>query len=111
MTTKKKAPAKKRAKTSAKPRTKRAAAKAPAKTPAESAHGPKPGEVIERTYKGEKHVVQATAEGYLYRGKAYRSLTALAKEITGYPAISGPAFFGLWRAKAPAKDGAKGGAK
>ncbi|MGE0229088.1 MAG: DUF2924 domain-containing protein [Dehalococcoidia bacterium] len=53
-----------------------------------------PGTVIEKTFKGAKHTVQVTAEGYLHKGKAYASLTAVALAITGYKAVSGPRFFG-----------------
>lgn len=52
------------------------------------------GSTIERTFRGARHTVQVTADGYLYKGKAYRSLTAVALAITGYKAISGPRFFG-----------------
>ncbi len=40
------------------------------------------------------HVVDVTAEGVLFDGKLYRSLTAVAKRITGAH-WSGPRFFGL----------------
>ena len=52
------------------------------------------GAVLERVFKGATHTVQATADGYLYKGKPYASLTAVALAITGYKAISGPRFFG-----------------
>jgi hypothetical protein len=52
------------------------------------------GTTIERTFKGDTHKVQVTAEGFTYRGKPYASLTAVALAITGYKAISGPRFFG-----------------
>lgn len=104
MATKRKAAAKKRGKTTKAKSTKKTAAK-PVAAPRPSTL--KPGATIEKTYKGEKHTVQATAEGYIHRGKTYASLTAIAKQITGYKAISGPAFFGLWTSKADAKGGAK----
>lgn len=52
------------------------------------------GTVIERTFKGDTHKVQVTAEGFTYRGKPYASLTAIARQVTGYRAVSGPRFFG-----------------
>lgn len=57
--------------------------------------GPRPaaGTKMTRTYDGKDHVVETTAEGYRYDGQDYKSLTAVAKKITGYPSISGPAFF------------------
>lgn len=53
---------------------------------------------IIRHYKGVDHTVQVTAEEgkvkiVLYDGETFKSLTAVAQQITGYKAISGPAFF------------------
>jgi hypothetical protein len=52
----------------------------------------------------------ATVEGhYEYEGRPYRSLSRIAKEITG-TAWSGPVFFGLKTTavpKTPAKKGAR----
>lgn len=64
---------------------------------------PAVGEKLTRTYKGKEIVVEVTADGFRYGGETYTSLSALAKKITGYPAISGPAFFGLWKRTAEAK--------
>jgi len=55
------------------------------------------GEKLTRTYQGKDHVVEVVEGGFKHEGKTYASLTALAKVITGYKAISGPAFFGLWK--------------
>lgn len=55
------------------------------------------GEKMTRTYKGREIVVEVLKGGFRYEGATYASLTALAKQITGYKAISGPAFFGLWK--------------
>ena len=33
--------------------------------------------------------------GFRFDGKDWRSLTAIARAVTGYPAISGPAWFGI----------------
>jgi hypothetical protein len=41
--------------------------------------------------------VVVTEEGFEFEGKLYRSLTGIAREITG-AAWSGPRFFGLARA-------------
>jgi hypothetical protein len=38
--------------------------------------------------------VHVTETGYLWRGRSYASLSAIAREITG-TRRSGPAFFGL----------------
>lgn len=55
------------------------------------------GTRLVREYGGEEHVVTALTQGFEYRGKAYRSLSAIARTITGTP-WSGPLFFGLRRA-------------
>ena len=52
-------------------------------------------EPVKRLYKGKKHVVMVTADGFTYKGASYRSLTAIAKQITGYKSVSGPRFFGM----------------
>jgi hypothetical protein len=56
---------------------------------------PAAGTTLTRSYKGEEYRVKVLAEGFEYEGKPFRSLTALAREITGYPAISGPAWWGI----------------
>jgi DUF2924 family protein len=56
---------------------------------------PAAGTFLTRTYKGKDHRVKVLEQGLEYEGAPYRSLTALAQKITGYPAISGPAFFRL----------------
>ncbi|KCZ53629.1 hypothetical protein HY29_16550 [Hyphomonas beringensis] len=50
-----------------------------------------------REWNGVSHVVDRVGNGFSYRGKTYRSLSAIAKEITGAK-WSGPRFFGLKRA-------------
>jgi hypothetical protein len=47
-----------------------------------------------REWNGATHVVDRMESGFSYRGKTYRSLSAIAKEITGAK-WSGPRFFGL----------------
>jgi hypothetical protein len=56
---------------------------------------PAVGSTIERIFKNKKIMVQVTETGFTYGGAEYSSLTALALEITGYRAVSGPRFFGL----------------
>jgi hypothetical protein len=53
---------------------------------------PKPGTTITREYKGKKLLVRVLDEGFEYRGKPYRSLSALAKQITGQ-IVNGFAWF------------------
>jgi hypothetical protein len=44
---------------------------------------PPPGETITREYKGCAHVVTVFEEDFLYEGRTYASLSAIAKRITG----------------------------
>ena len=53
---------------------------------------PKPGTRLIRNWQGEAQVVDVFQEGYGWRGKIFRSLTVIAKEITGTHQ-SGPRFF------------------
>jgi len=61
------------------------------------------GTTLEREWRGETHVVAVTADAFLYRGKRHRSLSEIARLITG-TRWNGPAFFGLrsGKNKAPA---------
>jgi hypothetical protein len=52
------------------------------------------GTKLIRLWQGRRHEVLASDEGYDYRGKRYRSLSEIAREITG-TRWSGPLFFGL----------------
>jgi Protein of unknown function (DUF2924) len=54
----------------------------------------KPGTRLIRAWHGERHQVTVLEDGFDYRGKHYRSLSAIAHAITG-TRWSGPAFFGL----------------
>ena len=54
----------------------------------------KPGSRLVRNWHGEPHHVTIHDEGYLYRDRMYRSLSQIAREITGTN-WSGPRFFGL----------------
>lgn len=54
------------------------------------------GTTLAREWRGETHVVKVTADGYFYEGRLHRSLTAIAKHVTGGH-WSGPRFFGLGR--------------
>ena len=53
-----------------------------------------------REWHGARHQVTVLDDGAVYRGKRYRSLSEIARVITG-SRWSGPLFFGL---KAPAKE-------
>ena len=55
----------------------------------------KPGAMLLRDWQGESHRVEALADGiYAWRGRRWRSLSAIARAITGTNR-GGPAFFGL----------------
>ncbi|GJQ28397.1 MAG: hypothetical protein HBSAPP03_02810 [Phycisphaerae bacterium] len=63
---------------------------------------PKPGAVLRREYKGQAVVVRVLPRGFEYEGEVYRSLTAIARKITGAH-WNGVSFFGL-----PSARGRKG---
>lgn len=55
---------------------------------------PKPGARLLRTWEGVTHEVMVGEDGFHWAGKSWRSLSAIAREITG-TRWSGPRFFGL----------------
>ena len=61
---------------------------------ASSRKAPVAGTRLLREWQGESHVVEVLEDGVLYRGEAYRSLSEVARSITG-ARWSGPRFFGL----------------
>jgi len=52
------------------------------------------GTVLMREWHGKKHQVTVMEDGFLYRAKRFRSLSEIARAITG-ARWSGPLFFGL----------------
>lgn len=54
----------------------------------------KSGGRLLREWNGVTHAVEVTAAGYIWNGATYRSLSAIARAITGAH-WSGPRFFGL----------------
>lgn len=54
----------------------------------------RPGGRLIREWNGVSHVVDVTEDGYLWRGTHHRSLSAIARAITGAH-WSGPRFFGI----------------
>jgi hypothetical protein len=54
----------------------------------------KPGAVLIREWKGERHQVTALEDGFAYQEKSYESLSQIARLITG-TRWNGPRFFGL----------------
>ena len=59
-----------------------------------SANCIKPGTRLLRQWRGMPHEVTVINGDYLYKGKSYRSLSVIARQITG-TRWSGPLFFGL----------------
>lgn len=54
----------------------------------------RPGARLVREWNGTTHTVEVVEGGYLWSGNRYRSLSAIARAITGAH-WSGPRFFGL----------------
>jgi len=46
---------------------------------------PKPGTLLRREFKGELIVVQVLADGFQYQDRFYKSLSAIARQVTGTP--------------------------
>ena len=53
-----------------------------------------PGSRLVREWHGRSHTVEVTEHGFLYEGHRYRSLSSVARRITG-ARWSGRRFFGL----------------
>lgn len=70
----------------------RAAAKADRKSALSKL--PSRGTRLVRAWHGTRHEVEVLEDGYLWRGARHRSLSAIARAITGTK-WSGPRFFGL----------------
>ncbi len=75
-----------------------------------SAHNrlPGPGTVLTRTYRGTRVSVKVLTDGFEYDGTVYRSLSAVAKAVTGTH-WNGHLFFGLKQSPAKANAAAKKG--
>jgi hypothetical protein len=58
-----------------------------------------PGARLTREWLGIRHEVEVTDDGFTYRGETYRSLSKVARLITG-ARWNGPRFFGLREARA-----------
>jgi len=62
----------------------------------------KPGSRLVREWHGRTHTVCVIDDGFEFQGKTYRSLTRIARDITGAQ-WSGPRFFGLTKRSGTAK--------
>lgn len=54
----------------------------------------RPGTQLLRDWQGHTHTVDITEDGFIWRGRSYRSLSVIALRITG-TRWSGPRFFGV----------------
>ena len=70
----------------------------------------KPGAKLVREWRGETHDVLVLDDGFQWRGQRWRSLSAIAREISGTH-WSGPRFFGLRAKAAAAEAGSETGAE
>ena len=68
----------------------------------------RPGTVLVREWHGTSHQVTVLETGCSWRGRRYRSLSEVAREITG-TRWSGPRFFGLGNASNERHDGTRQG--
>jgi Protein of unknown function (DUF2924) len=65
-----------------------------------------PGAVLVREWRGVHHQVTVLEQGAIFEGKRYRSLSEIARKITG-SRWSGPLFFGLKRSQQTAMEQVK----
>ena len=68
----------------------------------------RPGTRLVREWRGVTHTVLIHADGIEWRGQRYRSLSVVAREITG-ARWSGPRFFGLRRRQLDSTSSARAG--
>lgn len=57
---------------------------------------PQRGDVLSRSYKGQQITVRVLESGFEYEGRRFRSLSAIAKSVTGAQ-WNGLLFFGIVR--------------
>jgi hypothetical protein len=57
------------------------------------------GTLLKRDWAGKQHIVTVTTDGFVHEGQAYKSLSEVARKITG-TRWSGPRFFGTEKAAA-----------
>ena len=84
----------KRTRTTKAPAKKRTTKKASPKRKTRDSHIPAVGTELKRRFKDEDIKVQVTEDGFEYQGQTFKSISAVARHITGYM-ISGPVFFKL----------------
>ncbi|MBU2503071.1 DUF2924 domain-containing protein [bacterium] len=79
---------------------KRPRAKAAGKPAGRDPHLPAVGSVLTREFKGKTIEVKVTEAGFEFDGQTFRSISGVARHITGY-GISGPVFFKLHQESKP----------
>jgi hypothetical protein len=103
-----------KAKAPAKPKPAPTTANAPAKEVAPRPRDPrlpKPGAILRREHQGKVIEITVLEHGFKFDGRTWRSLSAIAREVTN-TVWNGYLWLNLQsRAKAPATDGQKGGAQ
>jgi hypothetical protein len=65
---------------------------------------PRAGTILVREWQGTTHHVTVLADGFLWNGEAHRSLSGIARAITG-TTWNGPRFFGMREPKSPGNRG------
>jgi hypothetical protein len=68
---------------------------------------PRAGTILVREWQGTTHHVTVTDDGFLWNGKPQRSLSSIARAITG-TTWNGPRFFGLRDVKTKTSEGRDG---
>jgi hypothetical protein len=64
---------------------------------------PRTGTVLVREWRGATHRVTVADDGFLWNGKTYRSLSGIARAITGTK-WNGPRFFGMRELKSTTRE-------
>jgi hypothetical protein len=78
--------------------------KAPAVPPVRLDRGLKPGTLLVREHEGQVHTVTVVPGGFAWNGTSYKSLSEIARAITG-TRWNGPRFFGLRERATPSHAG------
>jgi Protein of unknown function (DUF2924) len=65
---------------------------------------PRAGTILVREWRGVTHHVTITEDGFLWNGRTYQSLSAIARAITGTK-WNGPRFFGMRKVNAASESG------
>jgi Protein of unknown function (DUF2924) len=65
---------------------------------------PKAGTVVQRDWHGKTYEVRVNEHDFTFKGEPYRSLSALARKITGAASINGVAWWRLATRPAPQQE-------